>query len=41
MFPYARRHVRQHLEQHFDSAETQDDIQLIRDQVGRVLCAVT
>lgn len=38
MFPYARKHVRAHLEATFDSAETQADVQLIREQVGWRSC---
>ena len=33
MFPYAKKHVRSHLEQTYSSAETHEDIQLIRQQV--------
>ncbi|XP_078429261.1 haloacid dehalogenase-like hydrolase family protein [Wolffia australiana] len=33
LFPYARDNVRKHLIATYDSAETQDDIKLLRDQV--------
>ena len=33
MFPYAKKHARQHLEQTYGSSETTEDIQLIRQQV--------
>ena len=33
MFPYAKKHARSHLEQTYDTAETKEDIQLVRQQV--------
>eukprot|EP00798_Chlamydomonas_sp_ICE-L_P022241 gene22241-29310_t len=32
MFPYARKHVRSHLESSYESAETEEDLELIRTQ---------
>lgn len=40
MFPYARAHARSHLEATYDSAETQADVQLIREQVRTACSAV-
>lgn len=33
LFPYARAQLRRHLEETFESSETQEDIQLLREQV--------
>ena len=33
MFPYAKKHCRAFLEASFDTAETQEDIQAVREQV--------
>ena len=34
LFPYAEERLRSHLEATFDTADTQEDIQLFREQVG-------
>lgn len=34
MFPYARKHCRAYLEAAFGTAEAQEDVQAIREQVG-------
>lgn len=36
LFPYARENVGNHLDATYDSAETQDDIKLLRAQVSHV-----
>ena len=34
LFPYARDNVRMHLEETYDTVDTQDDIKLLRSQVS-------
>jgi methylthioribulose 1-phosphate dehydratase / enolase-phosphatase E1 len=39
LFPYARAHLKSHLEATYETSETQADIQLLRDQVHSFLSA--
>lgn len=40
LFPYARDNVGKHLLATYDTAETQDDIKLLRSQVRFLLCVL-